>query len=172
MTKTVAVEVLAVVLLIVAGCVPPPETVHLESEFDAERAKRLIEPGSNTIKGRAFLRTANGDVVHCGGYEVRLIPKTQYATERMAHLFRSVQDGFNRDRRFQFSPEYKGYRRYTRSTICDNRGQFTFENVADGEFYLVTDIVWFSNRLRNGGSLMKRVTVSGTETVEVILSSK
>jgi hypothetical protein len=58
-----------------------------------------------------------------------------------------------------------------RNLICDAQGFFKYENLLDGEYYVVTDIQWAANRyVLEGGYLMLRVSVKGAEIKEVVLA--
>lgn len=169
MREAIILNTLSLILLI-GGCALPARTVYVNSNFNAQKAERLTRPGPNTIRGRAFVNLPGGEAFSCDGHSVRLIPATRYATERIKYQFRSTRDGFIRSRHLQFEPTYTAYRKNIRETHCNERAEFVFENVADGTFYLIVDMVRFKNRIRQGGILMKQVSVSGGESVDVILS--
>lgn len=67
-------------------------------------------------------------------------------------------------------PDLPEYHELVLSTTCDGQGNFRFENVADGDFYVVTAITWETAYTYEGGPLMKRVSLQGGETVRVVLA--
>lgn len=159
-------------LIVISGCTPKnKKTVQLSSPFNAEKAKRMIQPGPNTIKGSAVIRQQAGGTVHCGGKEVLLIPATQYAAERIRYLYKSGTEGYNPNRQANFSPNPKEYWELMRRTTCDAQGNFTFRNVADGTFYVSTAITWYVSEYgTQGGALMKRIQLSDGETENIVLA--
>lgn len=158
------------------GCatVQPATTIQLRSSFDAVQAQKMLEPGRNKINGSALMRQKGGGIVHCGGNEVMLIPVTEYATERMGHIYGSNQNGFLPVARFKrkakFEPDLPEYITATRKVTCDAQGMFEFDSVKDGKYYITTHIIWDIDYAYQGGLLMQRVDVSGGETKKVVLS--
>jgi hypothetical protein len=143
------------------------------STFDVDQARAMLKPGSNTIRGSALIRQRGGGVVSCAGREVYLVPATEYAKERMSHIYGNTERGFNpafggRDIGLA---ENKAYSDAARRTLCDAQGYFRFTNVGNGEYFVATTIVWQVNPYFNeGGALMERVLLRGNETREVVLS--
>lgn len=100
-----------------------------------------------------------------------------YATERLTAVFGSVTNPrLYRGRAILPAPPDPRYREDTVEKICDSNGWTTFENVADGDYYLTANVVWetatgYNASMEwNGVGLMRKVSVSGGETVEVIVS--
>lgn len=150
---------------------PPAPAVNISGAFDEALARRLVGDGVNTIKGNAFMRQRGGGVVTCAGSDVFLIPATAYAKERMAYLYdTSGESGDNSHRRdFRFNPDPPGYTSIVRKTRCDSQGNFVFDRVADGEFFVQTRVLWMVGSLQ-GGNLMHRVTVRNNQVASVIMS--
>lgn len=160
-----------------AGCVPyqaqpTSRVVSVGVPFDEAHARLLVADGVNTVKGNAFMRQRGGGVVTCAGQTVRLIPATAYARARFRELY-GTEDGpaSNRGSNVTFYPDPPEYLTVVRSTRCDSQGNFVFERVADGEFFVATLVTWEVARALQGGNLMQRIKVSGGSTETVILSS-
>lgn len=161
----------ALLTLGLAGCVTPPKPVQLTASFNAEEARRLIQPGINVVSGSALIRQNGGGVVTCAGLPIVLVPHTSYAAERLRALYGNTERGYNNVyRQLQFIPDEPGYTQYTRKTICDAQGKFSFTDVADGRFYLISHITWQVGNAAQGGALMQAVSVSGGESRDVVLS--
>ena len=64
---------------------------------------------------------------------------------------------------------YSAYAADAKQKVCNAQGFFKFENVADGEYFVTTDISW-GQYGSEGGWLMRPVRVSGGETVEIVLA--
>lgn len=161
------VSVAAVALL--SGCATTRPTVSIESPFDAAQARLLSQDGPNTIRGNGFLRQRGGGVVTCAGSEVVLVPATYYARERIAYLYGT--GGIN-SRRLNpiFVPDPPEYRTSTKKTRCDAQGNFTFDRVADGDFFVTTGVHWQAGGTNQGGPIMSRARVSGGESINLVVS--
>ena len=154
-----------------SGCITMGQapTVTLGMAFDSEEAARLIAPGANTIKGNGFMRQRGGAVISCAGSTVTLVPATGYAYARFQALYDSVDQGVTR-KSVNFEPDLRTYRQLTRTTRCDSQGNFTFEQVADGEFFVMTSVSWTVGYSEEGGYLMRRVAAKGGRITNVILA--
>lgn len=177
--RIITIAGMAAVCSMLYGCAASPArtpeilTVRVQAEFDAEQARRLMADGVNIIKGNAFMRQRGGGVVTCAGAQVFLIPATEYAARRINIIY-----GTGADRAFtnakldmRFNPDPPEYYSLTKSTRCDAQGNFSFDRVADGEFFVQTSVSWEVARRIQGGQLMQRVKVSNGSVANVILSS-
>lgn len=163
----------SILLLILSGCALAPKTITLNEVFDYKETSEKIAPnGSNTIKGSALLRQNGGGVVTCAGGEVSMIPVTKYSTERMTAIYQNVERGYSGAyaQRINFEPKNEDYLKLFRNTTCDAQGYFSFNNVKDGDYYVVTTIMWSVGNAPTGGSMIKKVSVSGGKTTEIVLS--
>ena len=184
-------------LFILTSCVGPT-IVNLQSSFDVEQAKELLKEGNNTIKGSALIRQKGGGIITCAGLDVWLYPVTDYATERIQYIygknekgFSNVKDIFWAHERISFQPDIEEYYLYSKKTIGDTQGNFEFEKLKNGEYYILTFIYWHVNssvaggfitprggflfhnfNVSNieGGTLMQRVRVEGGEIKKVVLA--
>lgn len=160
-------------VILLAGCATAVPVIHTNAVFDIQEARAYLSPGPNSVSGNAMIRQHGGGVVHCGGSEVYLIPATDYAAERMMAIYGTTDVGYRPLRGYhglQFFPEVPEYTEILKATLCDSSGNFEFENVADGEFYVMTTVSWRVNDLRQGGFLMRHVTLVGGEDQRVILA--
>ena len=164
--------ILGVATLVFAGCAVQPQTYTMQKSFDEALAKTMVMAGKNTIKGSALVRQNGGGVVTCAGNEVIAIPVTQYADERMWLLYGSYQRGFRHVGMggFVITNENPAYRSLVLKTTCDAQGGFKFGNVADGSFYVATQVKWSVGTQPQGGALMLKVNVWKGEEKEIVLS--
>ena len=170
---------LAIIFMIYAlftGCAVT-KPVTLTSTFDIVSAREMLEPGKNTINGSALIRQRGGGVVTCAGREVILVPATDYANERMKIIYGNTIKGYRPAPRMigttniQFNNTVPEYTRLRKLKIGNPQGHFSFYNIKDGGYFVVTSILWQINDwFYEGGSLMHYVEVSGGETKEVVLS--
>ncbi len=167
------------------GCSGTP--IKLPVPFDRQQALAQLGNGTNQITGTILYEPDHGRVlaypdtfVSCAGRDVLLLPYTDFAREwalqyygkpvtdmayRLSHRGRSVtiegQDAF-------FSA--------SRKTRCDEKGNFSFNNIADGEFLLVAKVKWLGKDEEaynfgfapedideEEGSIVKRITLSDSE---------
>jgi len=140
--------------------------------FDEKAAAFINTQGRNTIEGQAFMRQAGGGVVTCAGEEVSLIPRTEYAIQRITQIYGNDTKGRTTSlggARGEGSPAYTQMRR---NTVCDAQGNFSFRNVANGTYYVTTRVVWNvgNSWIPEGGNLMQRVTVAGGQAQRLVLS--
>lgn len=152
---------------LLAGCAAPPRVVHLKVSFDEAHARALLAPGKNTIRGNAMMRQMGGGVVTCAGMDVHLVPATEYAKHRMAAIYGSTS--FSREG-VKFEPDSPAYRDAERVTKCNAQGFFTFDELADGEFFMITVVAWKAGHSVEGGMLMGRAAVAGGQTKEITMA--
>lgn len=152
----------------------PP--IQVQSRFDPQEVAWFSQAGSNTIRGSAVLRTVGGDVKTCGGLKVSLVPVSTYALERVRRSYGSDQRGYMPARKgVNLVTPPPGYLQTTKETRCDADGDFTFPNLPDGDYFVVTMITWgiptrYFTRTE-GGHLMQRVRLAGGQTAEVVLTA-
>ncbi|MEO1989626.1 MAG: carboxypeptidase-like regulatory domain-containing protein [Martelella sp.] len=154
-------------MLALSGCVSVPEP---KSPFDAQEAAFIHKQGDNTISGQAFLRRNDGVVVYAAGSEVSLIPKTAYAKERLDAIY--MGGNIQSNPYIQLPPEPAGYLEAMRKVTADGEGRFTFRNVANGSYYVVTTVEWLAGYSPQGGALRTAVDVTGGQTVDVIMTGR
>lgn len=171
--KRAILSVAVVMAVALAGCAAPPvqRVFQISAPYDVDQAVRQLQPGSNTVKGSAFMRQNGGGVVTCAGSVVTLVPTTAYAKERIDVMYGSVESGPQILLRGTFSPDHPGYRTNVRETKCDAQGAFSFDRVADGEFFVVTRVSWSVGYSSQGGSLMHRVTLKNGQVVNIVIST-
>lgn len=160
-----------------AACsVPPPAT--MSATYNPAEVAWAAREGNNTISGSAVLRTVGGDVKTCAGLKVTLMPVSAYATEYMEKTFGSSDSGISRyTPNVTLDPAFTGSD-LTRNSICDAEGRFEFTNLPDGEFYVISNVTWgavqggrYAYVATQGGDLMQRVSVSGGQRKNIVLTS-
>lgn len=168
-------------LLILAGCVTSnpfqrvkTHKITLNTEFDPSKAAYVLEKGTATITGSASLSDQFGDTITCAGNNVFLVPVTEYSTERYQHLFGKNNNGFSSDEiifHVKFKPDNPDFRKYMKVSTCNYIGEFTFDNVASGEYYLGTNIISEVEGYNTieGGALAKKITIKDQQNIEVNL---
>ncbi|MFZ2619852.1 MAG: hypothetical protein WAX89_03170 [Alphaproteobacteria bacterium] len=166
-------EVIFLSLLFLTGCAAF-EPVKINTPFDAVATKKLLIEGKNIVKGNAFISQRNGGLVTCAGKSVSLTPATGYAKERMIAIYGSEDVGYSSafsGKKPKFEPDVPEYSSLSKETLCNVRGEFMFDKVADGEFYITVGVLWRVDAyFDEGGYLMKKVSVSDGETKDITLA--
>ena len=153
------------------ACEPTSEVpVHnLSAEFNLDESASILEVGVNTISGSAFFRRSNGGIVTCAGLEVELIPATAYAIERVVYIYGSTSAA-SKGANVRFVPDHQEYHLHRRVAHCNVDGYFSFEEIPDGEYFVLSNIRWEFYTRSEGGSLIEKVTVNDGETLNLVLT--
>lgn len=169
------------VLLILSGCVgdnylqrTKTEKIYLTTAFDPLDAAYILEKGTATITGSASLTDPNGETISCAGNNVYLVPVTEYSTERFHHLFGQNGNGFSSDEiifHVRFKPDNPEFRKYMRVSTCNYIGEFIFENIPAGNYYLGTNIISEVEGYNTieGGALAKKISINNGENRQIKL---
>lgn len=142
--------------------------------FDPSQANYIRAPGRGVITGQAFLRDGSeqSSMRYAAGETVRLIPATTYAQARIKKFYGSVK--FLPAAAIPKVTQDTQYASLTRTTKTESNGQFTFENVAPGRYYLTTQLIWNpkDSATPQGGAMYEEVTLTGKENgpVKVVLT--
>ncbi|NDV53934.1 carboxypeptidase regulatory-like domain-containing protein [Salipiger sp. PrR003] len=168
MKKVVFAGLLA---LVTAGCAG--RVIETTVPFDPNEVSFIDQRGAADIEGQAFFRQQGGGVVTCAGEQVTLIPAGKYATERMTQIYGSVSGGrisvFQGASQENLPPQYISM---VRSSMCDAEGDFSFANVANGDYYVTTKVLWTvgNSYIPEGGALARRVSIRNGQDARVLLN--
>lgn len=156
---------------ILTACVLPPPVV-MTTRFNAADVAWAKTKGTNELSGQGFLRQQGGNVVTCAGEEVDMVPVAPYSSERIGGLYGNTTKGYV-DPLFapQIPPAETGYVESWLKSQCDAQGKFRFSNLPDGDYFLVTQVIWYAGDSRQGGYLMQRVSLHGDKPQEVLLTN-
>jgi hypothetical protein len=135
-------------------------TVFNEQEF-APYAKK----GTSSIVGQAFQKTRGGEVRYGAGETVLLIPVTSYSKELWHASLPGNAPAPNFDARLK---------NYIREVTADGMGNFEFNEIPAGEYYVECSIFWEVagpyGMEQTGGVAKKQVKVIESEKLKVILT--
>jgi hypothetical protein len=140
------------------------------------------KPGTATIIGQAFVVVRGGDVLLDGqgylttisdnartasGSDVTLDPATPFAMDWYMESGTSL-------RRFSNAPKDPAFRAARRTTVADEAGKFTFENLPAGRYIVRTTITWQTPRdsyrmMTQGGVASAVIDLADGEQKNVIL---
>lgn len=168
------VLILNSVFLLTACATVPSHTTT--ATFDPAEVAWAEAEGANTITGNAVLRTVSGEVRTCAGFDVSLVPVSRYAVERFTAIYGSPEGGYS-NRAIEFTSTDPGYMSARRTTTCDSQGNFRFERLPDGEYYVTTRVTWgipmgYGMTSTQGGVLSQKLSLRGGETRQIVLTAK
>lgn len=183
------IHFLAVLLLAtLVGCrASDPRPIAVP--FDQAKARALLKAGNNQVTGRIMVALASGTIMTCANSSVSLVPATDYAKEWVRKLYEldsgrygTIDSAYRMDAREApvTFPGAEAFYATTRTAQCDEDGDFSFLNVADGEFFVVARTRWLgkdhdyfdfmygtNDAQEEDGSVMLRVRLSGGQTVNL-----
>ena len=157
---------LLVIIAMVSGCVATRAPVVLTTSFDAQAASFINASGRAKVSGQAFVRLNSGKLLRATGTDVHLIPRTTYADERIAAIYGERNQQISGVRMPDGDPLYE---QYMRKTVASSGGSFSFDRVADGEYYIVAMIHLPSDYAFRQFPILERVTVTGGRSVRVVM---
>ncbi len=139
--------------------------------FSAAEVEWSTVSGSATVEGVA--RVGLSAVRSCAGAEAQLVPAGPFATAMMRTVFGNATRGYVT---LASSPPYPrnippDFAKSIRRVACSPTGEFRFEGVPAGAYYVFANAVWREGdeAVPRGGSLMRRVEVADRATVRVVL---
>lgn len=168
-----------------AGCVTPPRqlttpqaaTPQPTIPFDESALQPFAVKGTSNITGQAFLKTAGGEVRYGAGDNVLLIPVTPYTTEKIQAFVGVEGEGssivagigllsLQGDDRMQ---------KYIRTVVGDGSGNFEFQDIPAGDYYIVCPIYWnvpseYGGMEQTGGVANAKTHVGDGETLKVVVT--
>lgn len=158
-------------LLFLTSCATGSRVAYIPTA-EYERPEWLDSEAKGRIEGSAFRRTRGGEVRTCAGGEIYAVPVSDYASERMNFIYGNLSGGAARND-IGIPPTEK-YKKDWFTAFCDVSGNFVFENVPVGEYFLVASIVWeYQGRylmLPTGGPVMRVVSVTENNTSKSIVT--
>lgn len=142
--------------VMISGCVYPRMAT-----FNAGEYAPYANPGTGSISGQAFLKTLGGEVRYGAGNEVYMNPVTSYSTEWFQETVmknRTLKPADPRTEQFHWM------------VVADGMGNFKFENVADGDYYIVCPITWMVDAFtRTGDVVHATISVKNGAHVERVI---
>ena len=142
-----------------------PAPLKLESRFDIQAVRFVKQPGNATVRGQAFLELADGTSMNCAGFAIELLPVAAYSDERILKTYGNNRQGqiLLEQKPPKFTPDVKQYHEMLLKGACDASGEFLFQNVAAGDYYVMAFIIWEATpgdaASKTGGGVMKWIRV-------------
>lgn len=163
----VRIVVVLVLAALVAGCVTTREPVVLTTSFDPAAAAFIKATGRAKVSGQAFVRQNSGKLLRAVGTDVFLVPRTAYADERIAAIYRGRKYALWGGA--QMPDADPRYGEYMRTTIASSGGSFSFDRVADGEYYVIAMIHLPSEVVFLQFPIVEKVHVQNGRSVRLVM---
>ncbi len=164
LNRSVKMLFILIMATTLSGCLPNITTYTIVTPFDESEFAPYLGDGNATIQGQAFLKTRGGDVRFAAGNTVTLIPYTSYSREIWQASLRG-------DVIYNKNPRWD---KYLRKVVADGFGNFEFNNIPAGEYYIECPIFWqyaVGSSLQNTGMWVKKeVKVLPNQTLKIILT--
>jgi hypothetical protein len=146
--------------------------------FDESALQPFTGKGTSTITGQAFLKTAGGEIRYGAGDNVLLIPVTPYTAEKVKALVGVKGEGSSIAANFYILTLQGDIRmqKYIRTVIGDGSGNFEFQNIPAGDYYIVCPIYWsvlnpdLGITDETGGVANTKTHIGNGETVKVVVT--
>ena len=147
-----------------AGCVAPirPYVWQEPSSIKEDEYTPYAEQGAGSVIGQAFLQRKDGVTVRAAGSIVTLDPATSIGKEWWDRPVRYTHEYFD----IPPTPAFLDARRCTRA---DADGNFRFEHLPAGKYYIQTEVAWQPGGHWAGGLVGAMVEIWNDETVSVAL---
>lgn len=147
--------------LLLAACA---QKEQITTTVNQQEQAQYNKPGTATVTGSALLRQQGGGVVTCAGNEVFLMADIPVSRQIVAVIRRGniVEDGPSLSARYPHA---------FRKSVCNAQGFFRFDNLAAGNWQLVTAIIWTVGYYNQGGWLGTQFTIGEGETRDVVLGN-
>lgn len=156
----VGVVVLALPLAC-AECSARQDPVRMQTKFDYSEHEPYAKSGKNGISGKAFVTRPRDGVVTCAGNRVLLLPATSYFREMFWHMIVARTE--------PKPPEtpHPRLKSMIRRTECDAQGHFSFSEVPDGTWFVLTQV-----NAKNVGLLITEMTLPNGGMAQVLLTDR
>jgi hypothetical protein len=175
--------------LIMLNACSSPGPARIAVPFDEAKARAMLLPGTNQVNGRIMVGLGSGMLLTCANNVVSLVPVTDYAREWARQFYRldtgrygslnAAYRMYSREAEVKFAGAEPFYAA-TRTTRCDEDGDFSFPNVANGEFFVVARTRWLgkdhdyydfmygvNDAQEEDGSVMEKIRLQGNDAIDL-----
>lgn len=148
-------------LVLFAGCAHQ-RNHRRHAEFIPAEYEPYRGTGSGVVEGQAFLVSMNGEVKYGAGRTVVLNPVTTYSEEWFLYGVRG---------NYKLSEGDPRAGQFARTAVADAEGNFRFEGLPPGEYYVACEINWYIDQYStSGGWAYSQVTVQNGKTIRAVVT--
>jgi hypothetical protein len=152
-----------------AGClqdtaIAQGNSIVLSTPFDPSAVAFATKLGSGRIYGQLVIRQAGGDILTAAGEKVYLMPAVAYTDEMLSKSSTTSGTYANLDQRIKD---------YSRDTTADATGNFAFDRLAPGKYYIVTQVkrqIVGTSIVEQQGSVFYQRVIVANRPVKIVLS--
>jgi hypothetical protein len=97
-------------------------------------------------------------------FRIELMPYSLHTEERLSNIYHNKESDFIYIENGvpKFFPDPESYHD-TKKTMCNKNGEFEFDDLPKGEYYVIAFMLWKKENLNTGGALMRRIVLSENE---------
>ncbi len=150
---------MACAITAIAACAAPPQAYPVAS-------------GRNAIDGSASVTLQGAPTVTCAGAYVGLYRATPAVRQRLQALYGPGESGYLRIADYRKAGDGPDFATALRQTRCDSQGRFQFGGLDDGDYAVMTNVVWRHKYVTYGGGLMQILRLQGGVVRQVTLSNR
>lgn len=151
------------------------EPIKLSSSFNEDDVSWVKDKGGSSVSGTASIKLEDGVNKGCASFKVELLPVASYSNERIFKTYGNNAGGqiLISQNPPKFEPDVKEYHELVIATTCNATNEFQFNDIPQGDFYILAFIIWneesdgVSKTL--GGAVMKKIQVKENSKVRVNL---
>jgi hypothetical protein len=164
--------------IVACSAASPAEPLKVDSPFNQDELKFVLERGKASISGRAVLELADGSLKDCAGFNVEMLPVTAYSSERIIKTYGNVQRGqiLLEQNPPKFVPDVQEYHELLLKSSCNAEGVFHFENVPAGDYFVMAFLIWEEKAgdavRKTGGAVMQRLRVGANDRVAIEMGAR
>lgn len=142
--------------------------IQIHNKFDENEVSWFKNKGAGSIKGNAKFKNKSGELRFGEEFRIELMPYSIYTEERLGKIYDNKKSGFVylEDGIPKFIPDPEGYHE-TIKTFCNKQGDFEFNNLPPGKYYIIAFMFWEKQNIKTGGGLMKKIVLSESESAVI-----
>ncbi len=162
MKRALLILAAAAALSACASKPPPAERPH----FDALPHEAYLAQGNSTIRGQVLLRERGDTPVACTDAPMVATPATAYFRQ-VIRLAASGQQPLIGD---DIDPDYRSI---VHNARCNANGEFSFDALPAGDWYVVATVNWSVRNAPGGSSLLTyRLRLKRDETIQIVMTDR
>jgi hypothetical protein len=124
-----------------------------------------MQLGGNGVKGQAFLNQQGGNILSCAGGDVLIVPATSFFQELIGHVRAGKMP-------LIIEKIPPSFRSIIKTIHCDAQGNFSAGELPSGKWFVWANVQWIGRLGWQVGDLVREVTLSNNETVQVLLTDQ
>lgn len=160
--KATWVALAAAVALAACSSKPlPPD----KPQFDSAPHAAYLAQGTSTIRGQVLLRERGDTPIRCSDAAMVATPATGYFKQVIRLAAKGQMPLIGND----IDPDYRSIVRIAK---CDTSGNFAFDGLAPGDWYVVSTVNWSVGGALESSLLYYRVRLKRDELIQIVLTDR